>query len=399
MKILYINSVYGFGSTGKIVATLASNPNYDSLVCYGRNKNNVDTENSYRFANFLDNSVAALSTIIFDNNLNLCTKATKKLINKIKEDGPDIIHLHNLHGYYLNVELLFNFLKEYKKPVVWTLHDCWPFTGYCMYFDLPECNKFETKCENCPKKLIYPFSIFKQQVFRDFNRKEELFNSLENLTIVTPSEWLKKQVSKSFLKNIKIKVINNGITLPKDKKTSNSRKKGKLSVLAVANYWTEEKGVNELKKIIPLLDKNIQITIVGELKDKDSVFKGCTLINRTENYSQLEEIYFKNDLFINPTLSDNYPTVNIEALAHGLPIVTYNTGGSPEIIDESTGIVVNKYDYKEFASVINKLCYDNSFVKNNCIERSKLYSLENMIDKYNKLYYGVISRNISEVSQ
>lgn len=397
MKILYINSVYKFGSTGKIVATLASNLNYESLVCYGRNKNNVDNDNSYRFANFIDNSVAALSTIIFDNNLNLCTKATKKLIKKIKEYNPDIIHLHNLHGYYINVEMLFSFLKDYKKPVVWTLHDCWPFTGYCMYFDLPECNKFETKCENCPKKLSYPFSIFKQQLVRDYKIKKELFNSVEHLTIVTPSEWLKRQVSKSFLKNKRIEVINNGIILPKDKKITNSKKERKLSVLAVANYWTIEKGINELKKIIPLLDKNIQITIVGEFKDKDSSFKGCTLINRTDNYSQLEEIYFKNDLFINPTLSDNFPTVNIEALAHGLPIVTYNTGGSPEIIDEFTGIIVNKYDYKKFASVINDLYNDYGFDKNICAERSRLYSLENMVDKYYELYCGIIAHSISEV--
>lgn len=133
-KILFINSVCGFGSTGRIVADLSRIEGFDTLVCFGRKENSANV-NSYKFSNLLDNSIAALQTIVFDNNIDVCRNATKRLIDKIKEFNPDIIHMHNLHGYYVDVELLFNFLSEYNKPVVWTLHDSWSFTGYCADID------------------------------------------------------------------------------------------------------------------------------------------------------------------------------------------------------------------------------------------------------------------------
>lgn len=389
-KVLYINSVYKFGSTGKLVANLASYQKYDSFVCYGRNKKNEVIANSFLFSNFFNNSIAAISTILFDNNLNQCTGSTKKLIRKIEEYNPDIIHLHNLHGYYVNIELLFNFLKEYKKPVVWTLHDCWAFTGYCPHYSVPPCEQFKEGCHKCPRKLSYPFSLFKQNLVRDYQKKKELFTSLDNLTIVTPSEWLKNEVMKSFLKDVNIEVINNGIVLPNELIETNTANKNGLSIITVANYWTEEKGIEELKKIIPLLNSNIKVTIVGELKKKDSIFSKCNLVNRTENYKELEELYFKNDIFINLSLCETFPTVNIEALAHGLPVVTYNTGGSPEMIDENTGIVIEKYDYIRFADTINRLNSCNNFSKEACFNKSKKYSLDNMNQQYYDIYRKIL---------
>ena len=115
-KVLYINSVCGFGSTGRIVADLTKTDDYESLVCFGRKKDFANV-NSFQFANFFDNAFGAIRTILFDNNLNICTNATRRLIKRIKEYNPDIIHLHNIHGYYVNVEMLLSFLKEYGKPV------------------------------------------------------------------------------------------------------------------------------------------------------------------------------------------------------------------------------------------------------------------------------------------
>ena len=175
------------------------------------------------------------------------------------------------------------------------------------------------------------------------------------LTIVTPSEWLKSEIKKSFLNKIDTRVINNGIKLPEKNKSTNRIKGSGLSIIAVANYWTKEKGINEIKKILALLDEDIKVTIVGSLNDKDPVFKRCNQIHRTEDYTELENLYWKNDIFINLSLCETFPTVNIEALAHGLPGVTYNTGGFPEIIDNNTGIVVNKHDYVDFAMTINRL--------------------------------------------
>ena len=380
-KILFINTVSGFSSTGKITGELASLPGYETLVCYGRKSDYLNI-GAYKFTSFFDNCVAATETILFDNNLNLCKNATKKLINKIKEFNPDIIHLHNLHGYYVNVEELFKFLKEYNKPVIWTLHDCWSFTGYCPHFDMLGCEKYKSECKDCPYGFLYPFSLFKQNVKKDFYKKKELFNSLDNLTIVTPSKWLADRVKESFLKNIKIETIYNGI----DYIEKEYKKDDKFTILAVSSFWTQEKGIDELKKIIPLIDEDINITIVGDLKDRGQVFERCNLIKRTNNREELLEKYGKAHVLINPTLQDTFPTVNIEALMCGTPVITYRTGGSPESINSDTGIIVDKSNYKEMAKAINDLKANYYFDNKKIKESAKAFDKKNMLNEYNQLY-------------
>lgn len=384
-RILYINGVSGFSSPGKITADLSRSKEYDSLVCYGRKKD-YENINSYKFTTFFENCVGALRTILFDNNLSICSAATKRLIRKIKEFEPDIIHLQVLHGYYLNVEMLFKFLKEYNKPVVWTMHDCWSFTGYCPHFDYANCNQYKTKCTKCPYDFSYPFSLFKQNVEKEFEVKKKLFNSLDNLTIVVPSKWLETKIKESFLSNCKVVVINNGIDyLDKDYK-----KNEKFNIIAVASYWTKEKGKDELKKIIPLIDDDINITIVGDLKDNDQIFNRCKLVGRLLNRDDLMKEYSEAHVFMNLTLQDNFPTVNIESLSCGTPVVTYNTGGSAEVINDDTGIIIDKYGYETFAKTINDLKNNYYFDSNKIKEYAKKYSKETMLDKYNDLYNKII---------
>ena len=380
-RILYINTVCGFSSTGKITADLARSDEYESLVCYGRKKD-FEGVNSYKFANIVDNCFGALRTILFDNNLNICGLATERLIRKIKEYNPDIIHLHNLHGYYLNVEMLFKFLKDYKKPVVWTLHDCWSITGYCPHFDMIDCNKYKNKCHNCPYDFSYPFSLFKQNVEKDYEKKKELFNSIDNLTIVTPSKWLKEKVGESFIKNANTVVINNGIVL----KDNDYKKNDKFTVIAVSSYWTKEKGKEELKEIIPLINDDIEIVIVGDLKDNDQVFNRCKLIKRTTNYDELLNEYGKAHVLINPTLQEVFGLVNVEAQSCGTPVITYKTGGSVETINEDSGVIVEKGNYKELASAINRLKNNYRFNKEKVIANSKKYNKEIMLNNYSELY-------------
>lgn len=385
-KVLYINSVCGFGSTGKIVVELSKSSEYDSLVCFGRKKDFTNV-NSFQFANFFDNAFGALGTILFDNNLNICTSATKKLIKKIKEYNPDIIHLHNVHGYYVHVEMLFKFLKEYGKPVVWTLHDCWPFTGYCTDAYYVNCEKYKTECKNCDHWFAYPFSLFKQNVTKDFLKKKELFKDMDNLTIVTPSKWLGGIVKFSFLKNKRLEVINNGINLSDFKPSK--EKNDKFTALAVSSLWTLDKGLDDMNKLIPLLDKDIEVISVGKYSEK---IKYGKTIPQTGNKQELIDLYSSAHVLIQPTLDDNLPTVNIESIACGTPVITYNTGGSPEIIDEKTGIVVNKGDYKELAKTINEVKNNYTFKIEECIERSKQFSCENMVTKYNKLYESLLGK-------
>lgn len=379
-RILFINSVCGFGSTGRIVSELSKIEDYDTLVCYGRKKDYANV-NSYKFANFFDNAFGAIRTILFDNNLNICTLATKRLIRKIKEFNPDIIHLHNLHGYYVNVEMLFKFLKEYNRPVVWTLHDCWPITGYCTVSEYVNCKKYEDKCDNCPLGFSYPFSIFKQNLSKDYFRKKELFNSIDNLILITPSEWMKRLFLSSFLKNKRICVINNGIDLKRF--YPSTKKNDKFTVLSVANVWTIDKGSEEIKKIIPLLNKDVELIVVGKNSEQ---FEKCKTIKHTSDLKELVDLYASSHVLINPTLDENFPTINMESLACGTPVITYKTGGSPEIIDEKSGKIIEKYDYKNMAEYINELKYNYVFNVNDCINRSKLFSTENMIINYKKIY-------------
>lgn len=385
-KILSINSVCGFGSTGRIVADLSKLDNFETLVCFGRKKDYANV-NSYRFANFFDNAIGALGTILFDNNLNICSNATKRLIKKIKEFNPDIIHIHNIHGYYLNVEEFVRFLKEYGKPVVWTLHDCWLFTGYCPFFDYIECEKYKTECKDCPYGFSYPFSIFKQNVKKDYYKKKELFKDFYNLVLVSPSKWMDGIVENSYFNNIKHVVINNGISLQEF--IPSKQKDNDFTVLAVSNYWTKAKGIDELNKIIPLLDKDIKIKAIG-FGSKN--INNAISIERTNNKQELIDLYSSSHVLVSPTLQDNFPTVNIESLACGTPVVTYKTGGGPEIIDENTGIVVKRHEYKKMAEVINNLKQNYTFDTSKCIDRSKQFSLEKMKENYIKLYESLLAK-------
>lgn len=385
-KVLYINSVCGFGSTGRIVADLTKTDDYESLVCFGRKKDFANV-NSFQFANFFDNAFGAIRTILFDNNLNICTNVTKRLIKKIREYNPDIIHLHNIHGYYVNVEMLINFLKEYGKPVVWTFHDCWPFTGYCSDAYYVNCEKYQKECVNCDHWFAYPFSLFKQNVTKDFNKKKELFRDFDNLTIVTPSKWLGGICSLSFLRNKHIVTVNNGIDL-NDFKPSKA-KNDKFSVLAVASFWTKDKGSEDLNELVKLLDKDIEVVVVGNGSDK---IEGVKSISHTNNKAELVDLYSSAHVLINPTLDDNFPSVNIESIACGTPVVTYRTGGSPEIVDGKTGVVVDKGNYKSMAEVVNRLYRNYYFKSEDCVERSKRYSKEVMKKEYQKLYESLLGK-------
>ena len=385
-KVLYINSVCGFGSTGRIVADLTKTDDYESLVCFGRKKDFANV-NSFQFANFFDNAFGAIRTILFDNNLNICTNVTKRLIKKIREYNPDIIHLHNIHGYYVNVEMLINFLKEYGKPVVWTFHDCWPFTGYCSDAYYVNCEKYQKECVNCDHWFAYPFSLFKQNVTKDFNKKKELFRDFDNLTIVTPSKWLGGICSLSFLRNKHIVTVNNGIDL-NDFKPSKA-KNDKFSVLAVASFWTKDKGSEDLNELVKLLDKDIEVVVVGNGSDK---IEGVKSISHTNNKAELVDLYSSAHVLINPTLDDNFPSVTIESIACGTPVVTYRTGGSPEIVDGKTGVVVDKGNYKSMAEVVNRLYRNYYFKSEDCVERSKRYSKEVMKKEYQKLYESLLGK-------
>lgn len=389
MKVLFVNNVLGFGSTGKIVANLASMKDVEPLICFGRKKNYSSIKNIYKTTNIIGNIISVFETVLFDKQGFTNKLETKKLIKKIDEFKPEIVHLHVLHGYYINMTILLNYLKNKSIPVIWTQHDCWAFTGYCPYFDLENCDKWKTECKNCKKSFSYPFSIFKQNTKKNYYARKKLLENFNNLTIVTPSKWLEKCVQESFI-NQNVITINNGIDLTKFYPIT--KKSKKFSIIFVAGVWTKTKGIEEMERIIPLIDNDVEIYVVGTLVKKSKVLSDrCNLISHTNDIKELASLYSKAHLFINLTLEENFPTVNIEALACGTPVITYDTGGSPEIIDNKCGIVVDKYNYKEVAKLINSQKENYTFNYLDCVERSKKFPKEKMYEDYYNLYRKLLS--------
>lgn len=385
MKVLQINSVCGVGSTGRIATDLykvLEEQGHECKIAYGRGTAPEGIDSIKIGSNF-DNYMHVFKTRVFDKHGFGSVNATKKFIDKVKKYDPDIIHLHNIHGYYINIEILFDYLEQANKPVVWTLHDCWAFTGHCSHFDYIGCNKWKTGCYDCNQKEEYPSSKVIDNSTLNYEKKKKLFTSIKNMTIVTPSKWLANLVKKSFLNKYKVKVINNGVDLDVFKPTkSNFRENYNLNdkfiILGVASTWSKRKGLDYFIKLEAVLGKEYKIILVG-LNDKQikELPKNIISIKKTNNTKELAEIYTTADVFINPTLEDNFPTTNLEAIACGTPIITFDTGGSIESIDSNYGFVVSKENIYELISVVEDM---NKFG----FERYDIIDWAENFNKYNK---------------
>ena len=379
MKVLMINSVCGIGSTGRICTDLANEltkKGHDVKIAYGREQaSNKFSDYAVKIGGRFSVKLNALKARLFDNEGFNAKRATKKFLKWAEEFNPDVLHLHNLHGYYLNVELLFKWIKSRPNmKVLWTLHDCWAFTGHCSYFDYANCDKWQIECCNCPQKRKYPKSIFKSNAKNNFIKKKMAFCGIENLQIITPSKWLKGLVKNSFLKEYEVKVVYNGIDVNVFKPTISEFKKvnnleHKKIILGVANVWEERKGFSEFIELSKLIDGDTRIVLVGVSDKQLNVLPNNVLgIKRTNSVDELVEIYSASDVLFNPTYEDNYPTVNLEAQACGTPVITYKTGGSVESVPNEN--VIEKGNYKEVLEKLNKKLKikESDFSKNSMIE-------------------------------
>lgn len=353
MKVLMINSVCGVGSTGRIctdIADMLLSQGHECKIAYGRG----DVPEKYRDISVRIGSTFkvycnVLKSRLFDNEGFNAVGATKKLVRWIKEYDPDVIHLHNIHGYYLNVKILFDYLKTSGKKIIWTLHDCWAFTGHCTHFQVPHCDKWRTECEKCIRVKDYPKALI-SHAKRNYKRKKQTFCGVPNLTIVTPSKWLAGVVEQSFLSEYQTVVINNGIDLSVFKPTESDFRErfgltDKKIILGVASVWEKRKGFNDFLELAKLIDDSYRIVLVG-VNDKQLKMLPSSVIGikRTNNVKELAEIYTAADVLFNPTYEDNYPTVNLEAQACGTPVITYPTGGSVESVpSENVVNSVNKF--------------------------------------------------------
>lgn len=367
MKVLQINSVCGVGSTGKIAVDLykvLEEEGHECIIAYGRGDAPVGVK-SIRIGKNIDNYFHVAKTRVLDKHGFGSQRATEEFIKFIEDYNPDVIHLHNIHGYYINIEILFNYLGKINKKIVWTLHDCWAFTGHCSHFDYIKCNKWQESCGNCVQKYEYPKSFFKDNSEWNYNKKKDLFTRPKNMTIVTPSKWLKSLTEKSFLNKYDIKVINNGIDVSVFKFCeSNFRKKheieDKIVVLGVTSNWITTKGLDTFVQLSKKLSGNYKVVVVGVTeKQKEALPANIIAITKTTNSTELAKIYSAADVFVNATLEDNYPTTNLEAIACGTPIITYDTGGSGESVFNKCGEITTERNIDSLLECIRKIKLNN----------------------------------------
>jgi putative colanic acid biosynthesis glycosyltransferase len=404
LKIIQVNVTVNTGSTGRIaeeIGKLLIENGSSSYIAFGRNENPSQSV-KIKIGTKTDFYLHTLKTRLFDKHGFGSRKATEKLIDRITEIQPDIIHLHNVHGYYVNLEVLFTFLKNYKKPVVWTLHDCWAFTGHCAHFEDINCTKWKSHCNTCPKVKRYPASWGLDNSFNNFAKKKRLFSAC-NLRIVVPSKWLQNLVSESFLSSFPTSIIYNGVNVnvfrPSESRTIpgfHSLVQGKKIILGVANVWQQGKGLPDFYRLSELISEEYKIALVGlssgQLKDLPENVIG---IKKTESPEQLAEWYSEAIAFVNPTWSDNFPTTNIEALACGTPVITYKTGGSAEAIDENTGFVIEKGNVRDIWSAIQQIeKRGRDSYKRNCRARAvEYFNKEDRYEEYLNLYQGLLKES------
>lgn len=394
--LLQINVTANWGSTGKIaeqIGDCAISQGWRSYIAYGR-MSNPSKSHLIKIGSSIDVLEHFVENKFLDNEGLASRCATRRLLQKIRQISPDIVHLHNIHDHYLNYPILFDFLAKQKIPVVWTQHDQWATTGHCC-FNLKGCEKWQSGCCDCPENKW--FSLDKSS--RNYELKKKLFESLDYLHIVAVSKWLEGKLKRSFLKDRPITVIHNGIDLntfcpqTSDVYEQYGIEKHRKIVLGVSAVWDERKGLNDFFELAKKLDeKDFSIIIVGRLKR--NVVKqvdGCPIhyVDRTQNQIELAQLYSAASVFVNPTYQDNYPTTNLEAMACGTPVVTYRTGGSGEAVSDETGCVVERGNIDKLATAV--LSFLQRDTKHLCRQRAiALFDKNKCFNSYIHLYQRLI---------
>lgn len=388
-KLFQINEClnYSTGNISQSIGNAAFSIGWDSWIAYSSREPAVPSfSHIIKVGGFLNPYIHYAENRLFDREGLSSRRATRELVKQIKEIKPDIVQLHNIHDHWLNYRILFEYLNSTDIKVVWTFHDCWAFTGHCFHFVTKDCQKWKTECHDCPLQREYPKTLLDRSR-KNFELKKRLLTSNPNLTIVGCSNWMADLVHMSFLKDKRIEVIHNGIDLNVFKPSGSKPNDGTFRVLAVSNVWNKEKGYYDILKLREMLPADYELIIVGltaeQLKELSKGIKG---IQRTQSVQEMVGLYSSADVLINPTYADTFPTINIEALACGTPVITYKTGGSPEILDEKTGIVVEQGNLEALAKAIFSL-RSNPLDSNECRKRAETsFNKDERFRDYIKLY-------------
>lgn len=398
MKIIQVN-LGNYGSTGSIALGInetARAEGMEAYIAYPWDSNNKPASmNDIYIGNEFGHRASRKIGKITGLNGCFSVFSTISLLKKIEKKQPDILHFHNLHNCYVNLPLLFWYIKRRKIPTVWTLHDCWAFTGQCPYFTLVRCEKWKTGCYDCPQTDRYPQANV-DRTRAMWKLKKKWFSGVDRLIIVTPSKWLRDLVKESFLRDYEVKVINNGIDLSVFQPTSGTIRErlaigNDFVILGVAFEWEKRKGLDVFVELAKILGNGYRIVLVGTDEKTDSILpKRIISIHRTQNQRELAEIYSMADLFFNPTREENYPTVNIEALACGTPVLTFDTGGSAEIVDSNCGQVILCEDVNSIAEKIKDIKEMHPYTVEACLHRAQQLSMHTKYQEYIALYRRLV---------
>ena len=396
MKIFQINGGV-FGSTGKImfgIAQVAKQQGHE-VICASpitsTNRNRQPEEQYLKIGTYFGRCMSVLLARVTGFEGCFSPIATWRLLRQIKKYNPDVLHLHSIHNSYLNVPMLFRYIKHSNIPVVWTLHDCWAFTAKCPHFTMEKCEKWKTGCHHCPKYRSYP-KTYIDRTKTMWKLKKSWVTGVENMMIVTPSQWLADLVKESFLREYPVKVIHNGIDLEVFKPTpSNFREQyhcaNKKVILGVAFGWGKREGLDVFVELAKRLDEHHQIVLVGTDDNVDAQLpENIISIHRTADQQELAQIYTAADLFVNPTREENYPTVNMESIACGTPVLTFRTGGSPEILSTETGCAMDCGDIDTLETEILQWLNRRVDATNRCVRRASAFNYKDRFLEITELY-------------
>ncbi len=393
MKIAFITAL-PYGSVANQMYKIADAATDSGHNCYTFSQPIKGFENKRSNHSFIGSTVSvrihslAAAVTGFHGLFSVC--ATLRLISQLKKIKPDVLMLLNLHGWFINLPLIFNYIKNNNIKVVWRFSDCWPFTGHCTGFATVKCEKWKDGCYDCPQFMFYPQSKVDCSKIL-YKLKKKWFNDVKQLTIVSQTIFMRNQIEQSFLKKHSIKVFYNGVDLnvfhpsPSDFR-ENYGLENKFIVLGVAGDWSERKGLDVFEELSKRLDERFQLMIVG----LDQAPEGTNIIAiPSQKPDKLREIYTVANVFANPTREDTFANVNLEALACGIPVVMFDTDGTPEGLDETCGIVVDKNDIDEMQKQIEHVCINKPFSREDCIKRAQLFEKGRRTQEYVKLFEEV----------